>query len=123
MTRKKPLIEHPEGSERLTIHRWQIEYCSELGANARVGAALISFLTQGLSSGNMHSHRYTMKEIVAGIIGIGKKDAILAARKFLSRKGVIAERKENKPNLDMAIYFTINPSPLNEWICSHYKQG
>ena len=97
-------FDQPASDEVVVIYRWQMEYCKELGQNARAGAALIGyldFLTYSLELADPNKERFYYRQgypvidlkpnmAVEGMMVSGMT-SFRQARQWLINQGVLEE--------------------------------
>ena len=134
---KNSCIVHPKREALIIIRKWQLEFCD----GDKVAAALLSFFEywhnhrldsaeqdekknavakyhgeDGISINLLQFHKN--EDLVNGIMGIGKKNSVIKARKFLVEKNVISEHRNPNPRykFDNTTHYQFHPEIINHWL-------
>lgn len=136
-------IFHPIRDSQIIIHRWQIEFCQ----GDHCAAALLSFyeywhnikleiINENIKSnkiairhGGTEIHEntllqfHTYDELVAGILHLYGRNAVISANKLLMKLGVISLSKNPniKYSLDKNRYIKFHPEICNTWLLEKYN--
>lgn len=135
---KSSCIKHPPDEPLIIIRQWQREYCD----NNNVAAALLSFFEywhnikieisrknkrinaiasnhgEEASQDESLVQFHTEKELIDGIMHIGKRDKVRQALRLLEKKGAIAVTSNPNPKykFDKTRYFEFSPDVINQWL-------
>ena len=135
---KTSCISWPENKKMVIIREDQVEMC---GGNI-CAAALLSFFEYwhnikmemipksaflnvvAVEHGEEGTHDtslyqfHNMTELSTGIMGIYKRDAIIAARKLLNELGIITEHRNpsGRYKFDNTVYYLFHPEIVQEWL-------